>query len=78
MYIIIWWLVLFAVMPFFTRTQAEAGSVVPGTPASAPESPRLLKIALVTTIVAAVVFALVYAVLEIPSLRTAVGGFFGY
>ena len=31
-YIFIWWIVLFAVLPFGVRTQDEAGSVVPGTP----------------------------------------------
>ena len=35
-YIFIWWIVLFAVLPFGVRTQDEAGSVVPGTPGSAP------------------------------------------
>ena len=35
-YIFIWWIVLFAVLPFGVHTQDEAGSVVPGTPGSAP------------------------------------------
>jgi len=31
-YFIIWWTVLFAVLPIGVRTQAEDGAVVPGTP----------------------------------------------
>ena len=60
-YIFIWWIVLFAVLPFGVRTQAEEGTVVPGTPESAPAKPRLLRIFLINTLVASVVFALVYA-----------------
>jgi predicted secreted protein len=60
-YIFIWWIVLFAVLPFGVRTQAEAGDVVPGTPESAPAKPRILRIFLINTLVASVVFAFVYA-----------------
>jgi predicted secreted protein len=66
-YFVIWWTVLFAVLPFGVRTQGEAGEIVPGTPESAPVAPRLLRIFAITTVVAAAVFALAYAVL--------VGGF---
>jgi len=62
-YFVIWWTVLFAVLPFGVRTQGEAGEVVPGTPESAPVTPRLLRTFAITTIVAGAVFALVYAVL---------------
>lgn len=63
LYFIIWWTVLFAVLPFGVRTQGEAGEIVPGTPASAPIAPRLLRTFAITTVVAGVVFAVVYAVL---------------
>ena len=35
-YVVIWWTVLFAVLPIGVRTQGEDGVVVPGTPESAP------------------------------------------
>ena len=35
-YVLIWWVVLFAVLPLGVRTQGEDGTVVPGTPESAP------------------------------------------
>jgi predicted secreted protein len=37
-YVVIWWTVLFAILPIGVRTQGEDGFVVPGTPASAPTS----------------------------------------
>ena len=62
-YIFIWWIVLFAVLPFGVRTQQEEGSVVPGTPESAPAKPRLVRIFLINTVVATTVFAIVYVVI---------------
>lgn len=63
-YIFIWWIVLFAVLPFGVRTQHEEGSVVPGTPESAPAKTRMLRVFLINTVVATVVFAIVYAIIE--------------
>ena len=60
-YVFIWWIVLFAVLPFGVHTQDEAGSVVPGTPGSAPAKVRIVRIFLINTLVASIVFALVYA-----------------
>jgi predicted secreted protein len=57
-FVVIWWTVLFAVLPFGVRTQAEDGAVVPGTPASAPTRPRLARVVWLTTGVSCVVFAL--------------------
>jgi predicted secreted protein len=56
-YVVIWWTVLFAVLPIGVRTQGEEGEVVPGTPASAPVSPRLLRVLALTTLLAALLFA---------------------
>jgi predicted secreted protein len=62
LYFVIWWTTLFAVLPIGLRTQGEAGEVVPGTPESAPARPRMLWIIGVNTIVATVVFAIVWLV----------------
>jgi predicted secreted protein len=59
-YFIVWWVTLFAVLPFGVRTQAEAGDVVPGTPESAPAAFRLGRIAMITTVIATFVFGLVW------------------
>ena len=61
-YFIIWWLVLFAVLPFGVRSQQERGEVTPGSDPGAPAIPRLARKLLWTTIVAAILFALGYVV----------------
>jgi predicted secreted protein len=64
-YFVIWWTVLFAVLPFGVRNSAEAGEVVEqGHEAGAPVAHGLGKKALITTVIAALVFAVVYAVLR--------------
>jgi predicted secreted protein len=63
-YVIIWWTVLFAVLPIGVRTQAEDGTVVPGTPESAPAAPRLVRVVVLTTVVSCAVFAVLWAALR--------------
>jgi predicted secreted protein len=62
-YFTIWWVVLFAVLPFGVRSQAEAGVIdLPtGADAGAPAAPRLGVKALWTTGIAAIVFAAIDA-----------------
>lgn len=56
-YVIIWWIIVFAVLPFGVRPAPEDD---PGHAAGAPANPRLpLKVA-VTTVIAAIVWLLVY------------------
>ena len=59
-YFIIWWLVLFIVLPFGVRSQHEAGDVTLGTEHGAPERPQLARKFAITTAIAAIVFAAVY------------------
>jgi predicted secreted protein len=61
-YFIIWWVVLFAVLPWGVRSQEESGEVVPGSDPGAPNLPKLLQKLIWTTIVSLVVFA-VFAVI---------------
>jgi len=57
-YFIVWWVVLFAVLPWGVRSQVESGEVAPGTDPGAPAVPQLRLKMMWTTIVATVVFAL--------------------
>jgi predicted secreted protein len=57
-YFLIWWIVLFAILPFGVRSQTESGEVVAGTDPGAPALPRLVSKLIWTTIVATVVFAI--------------------
>jgi predicted secreted protein len=63
-FFVVWWIVLFAVLPFGVRTQAEAGDVVPGTPPSAPAQMRMARLLLVNTLVAIVVFCIIWLIIE--------------
>lgn len=56
-YFIIWWVVLFAVLPFGVRTQDEANDIVPGTVPSAPAAFAIWTVILRTTVVSAIIFA---------------------
>ena len=55
-YFLIWWVVLFAVLPWGVRSQGGEGA--PGTDPGAPRVPRLLAKVVWTTIVASVVYAI--------------------
>jgi predicted secreted protein len=68
-YFIIWWVVLFAVLPWGVRSQQEGGDVVSGSDPGAPVVPRLWWKLLWTTIVAGVVFA-VFAFVYVNRLVT--------
>jgi predicted secreted protein len=61
-YFIIWWTVLFAVLPWGVRSQHESGAITPGSDPGAPAIPQLRRKLVWTTIVAALVFALWYVV----------------
>jgi len=54
-YFIVWWTVIFAVLPFGIRSQHEDGAVEDGTEPGAPSRPLLLRKALITTVIAAVI-----------------------
>ena len=62
LYFVIWWITLFAVLPFGIRSQQESGEVVEGTEPGAPVLPGLLKKAAITSVIAAVIFAGVWSV----------------
>ena len=63
-YFIIWWVTLFTVLPFGVRTQGEAGEVVPGTPSSAPARTPMKRVFAINTVVAGIVFIIVWMILE--------------
>ena len=75
-YFVIWWIVLFAVLPFGVRNAAEAGEdVEAGNDPGAPTVPALGLKLIWTTIVASIVFALcwviyVYRLVTLDDLAT--------
>jgi predicted secreted protein len=60
-YFIMWWLILFTVLPLGVRNAAEAGvAVEEGNDAGAPVAHGLKWKAVLTTIITSVVFAMFY------------------
>lgn len=58
LYFIIWWTLLFTVLPFGVHSQAEMHDIVPGSEPGAPARPRLGLKLLVNTAIAAVLWAI--------------------
>jgi predicted secreted protein len=60
-YFIIWWMVLFIALPFGVRNSHESGiAVEEGHEVGAPIDPKLLQKAVMTTVIATIVFAAFY------------------
>jgi predicted secreted protein len=71
LYAMIWWLVLFAVLPLGIRAQADPDPVTGWR--GAPAAPRLVRKALITTLVALLVWGVCLAVIESPLLSFRTG-----
>jgi predicted secreted protein len=59
LYFVLWWVFLFAVLPFGVRSQHDANDIEPGSDPGAPVRPLMLRKVLATSAVAAVVLILV-------------------
>lgn len=63
LFAVIWFLTFLIALPIRVTTQGDAGKVVPGTHAGAPEVHNLRKKAVITTIVAAILWAIICAII---------------
>jgi predicted secreted protein len=61
-FFLIWWVVLFAALPWGVRSQQEGGEIVPGTDPGAPVLTNLKWKLLWTTLVSLVIFGAFYVV----------------
>ncbi|WP_394197056.1 DUF1467 family protein [Litoreibacter albidus] len=71
---VIWFLTLFCVLPFGTRSQSEAGDVAHGTPRSAPSNPQMKRKFAITTMIAVVIWvpmclAIIYGYINADSMN---------
>jgi len=60
-YFIVWWVVLFAVLPFGVRSQHEEGGGAEGTDPGAPVVHGMARKLVWTTVVSAVIFGIGWA-----------------
>jgi predicted secreted protein len=59
-----WWLAFFMMLPIGVRSQLEDGHVVPGTEPSAPTAPQLWRKAGWAFVIAMVIWAALFSVIE--------------
>lgn len=64
LFLTIWWVVIFAVLPFGIRSQHEAGEIVPGTDPGAPVATKLRRVALITTAISLAIWLPLYFALS--------------
>lgn len=63
-YLVIWWLVIFMVLPWGARSVIDEDDVKKGDAPGAPKKPRMvLKIA-ITTVISGVLWGIVYTVID--------------
>ena len=62
MYVVIWWIVLFAVLPFGVKPTTEPGGR--GQMTGAPERPMMLKKVMWTSALAALVWLAIFAIVQ--------------
>jgi predicted secreted protein len=60
---VIWFMVLFVVLPLKLKTQGDVGRIVPGTHASSPEGLNLKRKFVVTTIFALIIWTFICTVI---------------
>jgi predicted secreted protein len=60
-YVLVWWVVIFAVLPWGVRAPAE---FVPGQARGAPAQPRLWLKAGITTVAAAVIWLIIWGIIR--------------
>ena len=66
-FVTIWWILLFAVLPFGVQSQHETTEIVPGSDPGAPVAPRLLVKALWTTGLSVVAFIALMWVISVAA-----------
>lgn len=63
LYAVIWFMTLLCVIPVRLETQGDKGEIVPGTHAGSPVNPQMKKRFFITTIIAAVLWAIIAGII---------------
>ncbi|MEA2856326.1 MAG: hypothetical protein QOH98_647 [Methylobacteriaceae bacterium] len=66
-FVTIWWILLFAVLPFGVRSQHETAEIVPGSDPGAPVAPRLVVKAFWTTGLSVVAFVALMWIISVTA-----------
>ncbi len=63
LFLVFWFMTLFVILPLRLRSQGDVGEIVPGTPASAPATLNLKRKFMVVTVVAAMLWVVVFTII---------------
>jgi predicted secreted protein len=64
-YFVVWWIVLFAILPIGVKNAHEAGeTTLEGNEPGAPVEHQMGRKAIITTVVSAIVFAIIYVSIQ--------------
>ncbi len=63
-YLVIWWLVIFMVLPWGAKSVIDEDDVKKGHAPSAPKNPRMLLKIAITTVISGALWGIVYMVIE--------------
>tara|TARA_Y200000002_G_scaffold146818_1_gene121358 strand:+ start:547 stop:819 length:273 start_codon:yes stop_codon:yes gene_type:complete len=64
LFLIIWWLILFVLLPINIDNKASQTSEYEGNDRGAPNNPQLLKKFIITTIISVILWSIVYVLLS--------------
>ena len=59
-FVILWWLILFMILPRDIKSQKDKDFVVFGTDPGAPSNPNIVKKLIITTVITSILFAIIY------------------
>tara|TARA_B100001287_G_scaffold256190_1_gene240870 strand:- start:718 stop:969 length:252 start_codon:yes stop_codon:yes gene_type:complete len=59
-FVILWWLILFMILPKDINSQKDMDNVVEGADPGAPTNPNIAKKLIVTTVITIILFAIIY------------------
>ena len=78
LFAVIWFMTFFVVLPFRIKTQGDLGETLPGTHAGAPEHHHLRPKALITTVIAVLLWGIIAGIILSGAISVDdVGGFMG-
>lgn len=65
---VIWWMTFLIVLPLKVKTQGDVGEIEPGTHAGSPHVHNLPKKAMITTVIAVVLWGIISAIILSESI----------
>ena len=70
-FVVIWMITLFTILPIKISSQSENNNITPGTDPGAPSNPQIIRKFLITSVVSVIIFAIIILLtyFEIINLR---------